>query len=215
MGEQHHSYTGLLLIGFALLILLGAIFLTVAQTRVLSTDEYKSGNSKLRSASNWLIASYILGYIAGGVGLVLAILYFGHITWGIKTEVPHAILFILLFLLVLLSGIFGFVAMSEINNSGVQDKKGSENWIWAAEIAGLVAIVILIISGAWRAQYTTTKKSQDKMSGMSLPEEKPPAQFEFTAPSTIVTGGASSPSYQAPDLSGAALANSNNTNYDV
>lgn len=195
MAEQHHSYTGLLLIGFAILVLLTAIFFTVAQTRVTATAEFKAGNSKLKSANNWLIAAYVLSYIATGVGVVLAILYFGHVTWGIGSEVVHGILFVLLFLHIILSGIFAFVALSDIKNSGVANNASAENWIWAGEVAALVAVIVIVISGAWRAHYVSTKSGQEKKleAAMSMPPPPPPAQFEFTAPSTIVTGSASSP----------------------
>lgn len=154
MGESHHSYTGILLLVFAVLTLCLAIFLTVAQTRVHNIDEYKTtGNSKLKSANTNLLIAYILGYIAAGMAIVLAILYFGHVSWGIKSEVPHLILFFLLFALVLVSGIFGFIALSDINNSGAQNKQGSTSWIWAALAAGLIGLIVLVISGAWRAQY--------------------------------------------------------------
>jgi hypothetical protein len=201
MGERHHSYTGLLLIGFALLLLLAAIFFTIAQNRIINTSEYRSGNSKLRAANNWLIVSYVLSYIATGVGIVLAILYFGHVTWGIKTEVPHAVLFVLLFLHVILAGIFGFVALSEINNSGLQDKRGSENWIWAAEIVSLVAVVILIISGAWRAQHRSVQGAKEK-SDQTVNVQRMAAEQE-SRQAQIRVGGATvslpePPSYSAP-----------------
>ena len=95
MAETQHRYTGLLLILFAVLILVGAVFLTLAQSRVQSTPEHDAGNTKLRSASSNLLIAYILGYIAGGIAIVLAILYFGHVTWGIKSE--FHILFCLFF----------------------------------------------------------------------------------------------------------------------
>lgn len=186
MAESHHRYTGILLIVFALLILLGAIFFTIAQVRVMDTDEYKNGEAEMNNAKNNLLIAYILGYIASGIGIVLAILYFGHVTWGIKSEIPHAILFILLFLLIIVSGIFAFIALDNINKSNADDKKGSEGWIWAGEIAGLIAIIVLIISGAWRAQYVSSK---DKTT-------------------VSVNSASTAPGYQAPDLPPAAQTHS-------
>lgn len=223
MSDQHHSYTGLLLIGFALLILLGAIFFTISQAKVMDITEYKNGNSKLKSAKNWLIAAYVLGYIAAGVSIVLAILYFGHVTWGIRSEVPHAVLFVLLFILVLLSGIFGFVALNEINNSGADNKNSSTNWIWGAEVAGLIAIILLIISGAWRAQYRSSKGKEEKGAipmtqtySSTLPNQysalpNPDTSAQLKVPVTVSVGsGISPPPYQAP-----LIANNNNNSWDV
>ena len=202
MAEQHHKYTGILLIVFSLLILLGAIFFTVSQLRVMDTDEYKNGEHHMQTAKNNLLVAYILGYIAAGMGIVLAILYFGHVTWGISSEIPHTILFILLFLLVVVSGIFGFIALNNIDNSSTTDNKGSTGWIWAAEIAGLIAIIVIIISGAWRAQYrasdkdlTVTKVTTDKTPSYIAPPVAKPSETQLTisGPSHIVAG--SSPAY--------------------
>jgi hypothetical protein len=157
MVENHHSYTALLLLVYALLILVGAILFTVAQVKVTGTTEYKNGNSKLNSAKNNLIIAYALGYVAAGMGILLAILYFGHVAWGITSEVPHLIVFILLFVLVIVSGIFGFIALSDVNGSGLSDKTFITNWIWGAEAVGLIALILLIISGAWRASYLASK----------------------------------------------------------
>lgn len=207
MADQQHSYTGILLIIFAIAILLSAIFFTVAQVRVTETNEYKAGtNTKIQGAKNNLLAAYILGYIAAGISIVLAILYFGHVAWGIKSEVPHAILFILLFLLVVVSGILGFVALSDIDNAKVTDNKGAPGWIWAAEIAALVGLIFLIISGAWRAQYKSSRPSTTDTSQASTQSE-----LTFTAPTTVYTSPGYSaasaapsyaaPSYMAPDAS--------------
>ena len=156
MVERHHQYTGILLIVFVILILLGAIFFTVAQTRVRDFAEYKAGNAKLRSANNNLTVAYVLGYIAAAIGILLAILYFGHTAWQIKNETIHLILFILLFALVIVSGIFGIIALNDIDQANPPNKNNATNWIWAALVSGLIALILIIISGAWRAQYRST-----------------------------------------------------------
>ena len=181
MVEKQHNYTALLILGYALLILMGAIFFTVAQTRVTGKTEYKNGNSKLNSAKNNLIIAYILGYIAAGMGILLAVIYFGHVSWGITNEIPHLIIFILLFGLVIVSGIFGFIALSNVNGSPLTDRTSITNWIWAAEIVGLVALVLLIISGAWRAQHVATTSKPMVVTATNTQQE-----VTFTAPDTTV-----------------------------
>ena len=181
MVEKQHNYTALLILGYAVLILLGAIFFTIAQTRITGTTEFKNGNSKLNSAKNNLIIAYILGYIAAGMGMLLAVIYFGHVAWGIANEIPHLIIFILLFGLVIASGIFGFIALSEVNGSGIADKTFITNWIWAAEIVGLVALVMLVISGAWRASHVATIMKPVVVTSTNTQQE-----VTFTAPDTTV-----------------------------
>jgi hypothetical protein len=165
MVETQHRWTGLLLVIFAILIILGAVFLTVSFGRIYTIPEYKAGNSKLNNARSSLLVAFILGYIAAGIAVILAILYFGHVAWGINSELPHLFVFILLFACIIISGIFGFVALSNISNSGAQNKAGSEGWIWAALIAYLVGLIVLIISGAWRASYVSRKKTVTKRTG--------------------------------------------------
>jgi hypothetical protein len=190
MADNHHKYTGILLLIFALLILLGAIFFTISQTKVTSIAEYKAGNTKLVSAKNDLLIAYILGYIAAGMAIVLAILYFGHVAWGIRSEIPHLILFILLFLLVIVSGIFGILALSNIDNAKPANTNGSTGWIWAALIAGLLALVIVIISGAWRAQHNASSSAVVKTQ----------QTLTFTQPSTTTYDDMTPPPYYAPSL---------------
>lgn len=165
MVETQHRWTGLLLIIFAVLTILAAVFLTVAYGRIYTIPEYKAGNSKLNNARSALLVAFILGYVAAAIGVILAILYFGHVAWGINSELPHLFVFILLFAAIIISGIFGFVALSNISNSGAQNKAGSEGWIWGALIAYLVALIVLIISGAWRASYVSRKKTVVKTAG--------------------------------------------------
>ena len=197
MADRHHSWTGVLLILFALLVLMCAIFLTIAQMRVVEIPEY-SKEPKLQSAKNYLVAAYILGYIAAGISTVLAILYFGHVTWGIGTEIPHAILYVLLFILIVVAAVFGFIALNDINKLNLADAKGAHNWIWAAEISALVAAIVLIISGAWRAQYNISKPKEVKLDDTAKMQ---PKDDTYTAPSSYVAGaGKIPPAYMAPDL---------------
>ena len=186
----HKSYTGILLLIFALLILLGSIFFTVAQLRVINSSDYKNsssaGNSEMISARDYLIWAYVLGYVATGVGLLLAILYF----WGgglyESTEFIHMFVFILLLALVIISGILGFVALSKIENSKVTDRQGANGWIWAAEVVGLVGLVILFISGFWRAVHVNNALSESTKS------------TSVTVTNGIPLETSSAPSYEAP-----------------
>lgn len=200
MVENHHNYTAVLILIYALLILIGAILFTVAQVRVTNSSEYKNGDSKLNSAKNNLIIAYVLGYIAAGMGILLAIIYFGHVAWGITNEIPHLIIFILLFILVITSGIFGFIALSDINGSTLTDKTYITNWIWAAEVLGLLALIILVISGAWRASYVASKTVMPTTTVMSNTQ----SEVTFTAPDSTVYESpetplvSTAPSYPAP-----------------
>lgn len=204
--EQHHNYTGLLLLLFVILAALSAIFLTVAQSKLVGFAEYKNGNSKLRTANNYLIAAYILGYIATGMGLILAIVYFAHASLNFPSEIPHLLIFILIFGLIIVSAIFGFVALSNIDSANPPNRSQSTNWIWAGVIAALVAVVVLIISGAWRAQHRSTHKVVnvgDVVAGVA-PVTTTISHKYVPVPGSDLSNDALPPSYPAPALSSVA-----------
>lgn len=156
MVEQHHNYTALLILLYAVLVLAGAIFLTVAYNKVRSSTDF-ARLEVLNSARKYLLVALVLGFIASALGMVLAFVYFGHLALNIKNETLHFILFFLLFALVIVSGILAFIALSKINSTVVADRNGAPGWIWAAEVVGLIALIVVIISGAWRAQYYSSK----------------------------------------------------------
>lgn len=188
MAEHHHQYTGGLLLFFTLLSLVAAILFTIAQVRVTEITEFKNGNAKLNSAKNNLIIAYVLAYIATGIGIILAILYFGHVAWGIKNEWPHLIVFLLLFALIIVSGIFAFIALSDISNASPADNKGAPGWIWGGLASLLVSLIVLIISGAWRAQHrasqASTMTSTEKTVTLTAPSELTYEQKMSNAPLT-------------------------------
>jgi heme A synthase len=201
--ETHHRYTGILLIVFVILAVLAAIFMTIAHGKVMTIDEYKTGNDKLHSAKNNLLIAYILAYVAAALGIILAILYFGHVAWSINNEIPHLIVFILLFALLVVSGVFGFLALSNIDSSGATDKQGSTGWIWAGLVSALVSVIVLIISGAWRAQHVASKaSSKDTAAPVETVETHQyttytaPSEVNVAADPTIMDG----PNYIPPPL---------------
>ena len=156
---NQHKYSAALILVFSLLVLIGAVFLTFAYSRVISSQEYKNGNQKSINAKNSLLWGFILGYIAAGVSIALAILYFGHVTWNIGSELPHLILFILLFLLLIGAIVAGAIALSNLHSAEVTEEgKSASGFIWAGIISIFIGGIVLLISGVWRAQYVATNK---------------------------------------------------------
>lgn len=160
----HKNYTALLLLLFSALILTGSILFTIAQLRVVNSSDYRNasslGNKDMIDARNYLIGAYILGYVSVGIGILLAILYF----WGgglyEQPEFIHMTVFIILAILIIISGILGFIALSKINSSVVTDKQSASQWIWGAEVVGIIGLVVLFISGIWRAAHVSNKLSE-------------------------------------------------------
>ncbi len=191
MVEQHHNYTALILLLYAILILAGAIFLVVAYNRVGASPNF-SRFEALRSARSYLMWAYILGFIASALGMILAFIYFGHIALGMPNEIVHFIVFFLLFALVIASGILAFIALSKINSVDVTDRNSSTGWIWAAEVVGLLALLAVVVSGAWRAQHYSNKPLVAKTTVTTT---------STVAPAVVATAvplSSEAPSYTAP-----------------
>ena len=180
MSTNHHTWTAGLLLLFAVSILLGAIFFTTAYVRILNTSDYINGSQPLTNAKNALLWAFILGYIAAGIAIVLAILYFGHVTWGINSEMPHLFLFILLGLLIIGSMIAAFIAWNDARNTEVTDNGGSVGYIIAGIVALAVGLIVLIISGAWRAQRRASEASV-------LPPAPTESEVTITSPTTMTS----------------------------
>jgi len=144
MGN-HIGVASILLVAAAFSLVMG-ILLSISQSRVRGSSDFET-NDKLQSAESWIITAYVLAYIAAGITIVLSILYFGHVTWGINNEWPHLVVYIILFILIVLSGIFGFIALSDLDYSNA-NKESADAWIWWSLGAGLVSILLILISGA-------------------------------------------------------------------
>jgi len=159
---EHHTWTGLLLLLTFILVTLAGVFLVFAQSDVTGIPEHDdpdNPNQSLRNASSNLIVSYILAFSAAAVLLVLCILYFfqGTLQWS---EIPHALIYILIGAATVVSVIFAFVALSDIDESGVKDNLESRarGWIITSIVLILVGLLVLIISGAWRVQHVQSQK---------------------------------------------------------
>jgi H+/Cl- antiporter ClcA len=191
--ETQHKWTGALLVLFAISILLAAIFFSVAYGRVINTEQYRNGQTNLNNARNALLWAMITSYVSAGIAVVLAILYFGHVTWGVNSEIPHLILFILLFAMIIVAIVAGFIAWSNVRNKEVTDNDNSQGLILAGIIALFVGLVALVISGVWRATYRSTL-------GASLVPAPPQSEVTITSPSSV-TSVATTSGYAAPVMS--------------
>ncbi len=181
---SHHVYIGLLLLVAAILAILTGVFYTFSQADVTKIPEHDAGNQSLRNASGNLLVAYVLAYVAGGLLLLLSIVYFlqGSLNWN---EITHTIIFLLIFVVLIISVIFGFLALSDIDDAGNIEKKNTVNWIWAGFGVAIAAILMIIISGAWRFQHVQSQKSKQQQ----LPA---PAQ---TFTSSRSSGQPGSPNY--------------------
>lgn len=200
---EHHTWTGLLLLFAGILSGLCGTFFIFSQADVTKIPEHDAGDDKLRSASSNLLIAYVLAFVATGLLLVLSLVYFlqGSLNWN---EITHTIIFILIFVLLVISIIFGFIALSDIDESGVADKKNSVGWLWGAFGVAIGAILLVIFSGAWRYQHVQSKKSQTTVetSKTALTFTSPPqaGSPSYNYNTSYVAGPSTVPNYPAPAL---------------
>lgn len=196
MGIEHHTTTGLLLLLAAVFIGVSGLFFTFSQADVTGIPEHDQGDQRLRNASGNLLVAYILAYVAAGITLLLSIVYFfqGSLNW---TEVVHSITYIFLFLLVIISIIFAFIGLSDIDESGVQSdlKSRAVAWLWAGVGLSLAFLLVILLSGAWRFQVVSSEKAKLAEARKAQPYTETRTAMTFTSP-----GGMAPPAYAAPTL---------------
>lgn len=143
------SVAGWLGVATVILIIM-AILALVATNRVKNITGF-STNTNLSTAHSRLVWGQVFAWIAAALALILLL---GYIVLHFlnTSEWLHVILWILLFAALITSGVFLALALSEIDklNSNI-DNNGAKSYIWGALIAGIIALIVLLISGGWRA----------------------------------------------------------------
>lgn len=180
----HAVGTGSLLLISTILTVIMGVFLVIAQNSVNDANDINT-NDKLNDAKNYIITAYIIAFVAAGITLLISVLYFAqdNLLWN---EAIHAGFIFIIFALIIISGIFGFAAISNLNDANT-DTNGATGWVWASLIAGGVSLIVLIISGAWRISYLSNNNVKENNIKVNNIEKT----------STVVSR---EPSYQPPKL---------------
>ena len=162
MGLSILTSTGLGIV--TIFVALMSILFLVGSLKISESPDYNNEDNDMRNAKNNLITAYVLGFIATGVSLLLAFLYGGHDYWNISTEVPHGFLMFSALVLIIISMIYAFISLNKINVPEVKDTNGSEQYIWAGLLLGLIGLLTLFGSAAWRLQFNIGKRMvEDKV----------------------------------------------------
>ena len=133
-----------------ILLIVMAILVLVATNRSNDLLNTNNTNTSINNIHNKLVWAQVFAWIAAGIALLLALGYvFLHFVN--TTEWLHLILWILLFASLITSGVFLAIALSDINKITINNNNGIKSYIWGALITGLVVLIILLISGGWRA----------------------------------------------------------------
>jgi hypothetical protein len=190
-----HIGTATFLIIYTVLVLIAAILITIAANRITQVPEFNNNNGNLRNSRNWAIASYILLYISAGLGLLLAILYFAHMALKITSEFAHLIIFILLYVTVILAGIFTIVAIYYFNRANVSDNRSVPAYLYSGLVLAIIALLVALFSGGFRLYFLNTTKKVVTTSQTFTAQSS--VNYE---PSPMVSTMSMAPSYAPPVL---------------
>jgi hypothetical protein len=116
----------------------------------------EQGNSRtndletLNSALGNLKVAYITAFIAAAATLILAILYAGHETVFSPSEYFHMVIYLIAYVLLIVSVIYAFLALNKINTVGVTFKNGADGYIWAGLLMSIFAFIGLTTTAGGR-----------------------------------------------------------------
>lgn len=181
------------LVGFAtVLLIVMAILIIVAGDRLRNIAGY-SAISNLTSANSNLTWAQVFAWIAAGLTLLLLLGYVA-LHFLETSEWLHLILWILVFAALITSGVFLALALNKINDAKPPNNNGTTGYIWGALITGVVALIVLLISGGWRAahrqydQVTDTTYYSPVMTDLTAPFDAAPQPSSIqvnTYPGTV------------------------------
>ena len=147
------------LVGLAtILLVVMAILILIAGDRVRNITGYNS-NSNLKTVNDRLYWAQVFAWIAAAVGLILVLGYIA-LHFIEFTEWIHLILWILLFASLIASGVFLAIALNDLKNANPPNNNGTSSYAWGALIVGIVAMIVLLVSGGWRAVQKTVETSE-------------------------------------------------------
>lgn len=158
MKEKSFNYTGILVLIYAVMVLAAGVFMTLCYNKIRAIPNY-TNNFDLNSAKNYALIGLIFSYLAGAGGLLLAFIYFTGLTKGFESGALHIVVFLGLIALLTVAGVFAFLTLYKLNSSKVSTN-GSIGWIWAAQVVSLIAVIILIVAGAWKSPRASLRKLQ-------------------------------------------------------
>ena len=168
------------LVGFSMvLLIIMAILIIIATDRVKNITGY-SKSDDLKSSTDKLVWAQVLAWIAAGLALLLVL---GYVTLHFINinEWVHLILWILIFTAIIISIVIIAMALSDIDNSNINDDNSSTGYLWGALILGAVAFMVLLISGGWRIaskQYENEPEQQMYMAAGTTTSGAPYGQAE-------------------------------------
>lgn len=145
--------SGFLVTVIIFFVLMGVLFVSASSKmgEVLLAGDSKNNNlEQLDSAFNSIKVAYILAFITSALTLLLAILYAGHETVISPSEYWHTALYLITYILLIVSVVYGYIALDKLYDISIKDRNGADAYIWAGMLMALFAFVGLTATGSGR-----------------------------------------------------------------
>ena len=154
MGLTVNILTSGFLVTVIIFFVLMAILFREASVKlgeVLLAGDNRSNNlEQVDSAFNAAKVAYILAAIAAIITLILAILYAGHEIAINPSEYWHLALYLITYILLIVSVVYAFIALTRIYSLGIVDRNGADAFLWAGLLMAVFAFVGLTATGSGR-----------------------------------------------------------------
>lgn len=145
--------SGFLVTVIIFFVLMGVLFYSAATKMgevLLAASNRGNDLQQLDSAYNAVRVAFILAFIAAAITLILAILYAGHELVFAPSEFWHLALYLITYILLVISAVYAFIALGRLYNLGIIDRNGADAYIWAGLLMAIFAFIGLTATGSGR-----------------------------------------------------------------
>ena len=157
--------SGFLVTVIIFFVLMGYLFFAASEKMgqvLLSGDSKGNDLEQLESAYNSIKVAYILAFISAGLTLLLAILYAGHETVISPSEYWHLALYLITYILLIISVIYAFIALNKLYDIRISTRNGADAYIWAGLSLAVFAFVGLTATGSGRIGMNVVRSETQK-----------------------------------------------------
>lgn len=145
--------SGFLVTVIIFLVLMGILFVSASSKMgevLLAQDTQNNDLELLDEAFNAIKVAYILAFISAGVSILLSVLYAGHETVINPSEYWHAALFLITYILWIVSVVYAYIALDKLYDLRIKDRNGADAYIWAGFVVAIFAFIGLTVTGSGR-----------------------------------------------------------------
>ena len=147
-----HSMTSGFLVTVLIFFVLAGILFLVAKDKIddviVNGDSKDNNKDRLKTAFDNANVASILIFIAAGIALLLSILYAGQErAWNIH-QGWHAVLYFATYALLIISAIYAFIAINDLNKLDIREKNSADTYLWVGLLMCLLGFIGLTGTGA-------------------------------------------------------------------